>query len=190
MIVGMLAPQWSEAYSRFELSGRTVAASDEAARLGRGAEEIAAWLADDVRDAASAERWLRQFSSIKAGSEREGYQGTGNAHSVGVQGRLVYLECLYVDEFKVALTLDQMVDVLNHYIAFLKHKRGNMDHPPASFLVEFEREGDAALEAYSGSGGRMGWTKEEMAQANAKGKRDKRDSKLRALAENSKPHGR
>lgn len=178
MIIGDLYPKWSEASLIFEISGKTMIASDGTVRLGRGAEEIAAWLVDDLRDTASAKSWLERILTIKNGVENEGYLGTGNAHSIGVKDGLVYLECSYVDELKVALTIDQMIAVLNSYIVFSKKKRRDINNPPASFLVEFELEGEAAWEKYSNLGGMLGWTKEDVKKNNAKLKKSKSNEKL------------
>lgn len=182
MFVGLLYPIWLETSSCFLISGKTMEASDKSAELGRGAEEIAAWLADDLADVDTVKSWLDRFSAIQSKSEQEGYQGTGNAHSLGVNEGLVYLECVYVEEMKVALTVDQMIAVLNNYMAFLKWKISNLVLPPQSFLVEFELEGNAAWKRYSESGGSIGWTKDEMKKNNAKLKRENSRSKLLARA--------
>ena len=122
-----------------------------------GAKEIAAWLTDDLsRGQDSINDWLEQFSALATGEIAGGYLGTGNAHHVRTVGEYVLLECEFVDDLKVLLTRAQVVDALQKYSAFLAADAGVQTVPPPTFEVEFETDGDAALDRYLDAGGKLG----------------------------------
>lgn len=122
-----------------------------------GAKEIAAWLTDDLpRGQGSINDWLEQFSAIAKGEIAGGYLGTGNAHHVPAVGKYVLLECEFVDDLKVLLTFEQVVDALRKYSAFLAADAGVQTAVPPTFEVEFEAECDAALVRYLDGGGKLG----------------------------------
>jgi hypothetical protein len=122
-----------------------------------GAKEIAAWMSDDLpRGQDSINDWLEQFSAVARGEVEEGYLGTGNAHHVRVVGGHLFIECEYVDDLKVFLTYAQAVDALQKYSAFQAADVGDPATPPATFEVEFEADGDAALDRYLEAGGKLG----------------------------------
>ncbi|ASA57898.1 hypothetical protein [Vibrio gazogenes] len=119
-----------------------------------GAKTVANWLGNDIQySQRDVEEWLNVLSEVEAGKRKSGYQGTGNSHSVMIIQDVIYIECEYNDTHKVFITKSQFVDILNKYILFLRggYKSSRVEVEP--FTIEYEFEGDEALEQYINSGG-------------------------------------
>lgn len=122
-----------------------------------GAKTIANWLGNDIQYSHSGvEEWIIVFSDINNGKRDGGYQGTGNTHSVMTVNNAVYIECDYNESRKVLMTIAQAIGALRKYKEFLdtdyKSNSAKIDH----FDVEYEAEGDIALEQYLERGGALG----------------------------------
>lgn len=133
----------------------------EIGSLGDGAQEIVAWLSDDVTTHKSALKWIDRFNGVTSG-QVDGYLGTGNAHHVRTIGEKVFLECIYAEEMKVFMTRPQIISALKHYCSFLEDDIKNPHHSPQNFEVEYEIEGEEALELYLKMGGKLGLTEEDI----------------------------
>ncbi len=151
--------RWSDALRRFDLDPRLP---------NVGANEIAAWLSDDVRSRSTASEWINRFNNVTLGKENAGYLGTGNAHSVMAAKDLVYLECEHADEMKVLLTISHAIAALQHYCSFLSGDIKNADHLPKPFEVEYEAEGQRALDLYLETGGSLGLSRSDIEEHNRK----------------------
>lgn len=122
-----------------------------------GAKAIARWLGDDIQySVRDVEEWMEVFSEVAKGNKRGGYQGTGNTHSVMAVGEVVYIECEYVEEQKVFLTQQQIGEVLRRYMDFLKGDYKSSWAVAQPFEIEYEAEGQEALDKYLEIGGSLG----------------------------------
>ncbi|UDL04772.1 hypothetical protein [Marinobacter sp. CA1] len=122
-----------------------------------GAKTIANWLGNDIQySCSSLEEWMVVFSEIGDGRREGGYLGTGNSHSVMAVSNVIYIECEYNESRKVLMTIAQATCALQEYKEFLgsdcKSRLDKIDH----FHIEYEAEGDAALEQYLEMGGEFG----------------------------------
>jgi hypothetical protein len=162
---GIIYSWWSSSLKSFDITGSEPDEDIRATpRQGCGVREIAAWLSDDVNSQNSAHMWIERVNAVAEGTAKGGYLGTGNAHHVRAVGEQVFLECEFAEELKVFMTRAQIVSTLQHYIQFLNSERKNKDYPPNPFEVEYEAEGEEALDRYLATGGALGWTEEEIAE--------------------------
>lgn len=129
-----------------------------ASSLSVGVREIAAWLSDDVNSCLSAIEWVKRLECLDS-AEAKGYLGTGNAHSVGVVKDYVFIECEFVEDFKVLLRRECIVSMLKSYINAHEEYAGNV-----CVDVSVEMEGDQALSRYLELGGRLGLSDPEIAE--------------------------
>lgn len=136
-----------------------------------GVREIAAWLSDDVNSHLSAVGWIERLESLGSAGAK-GYLGTGNAHHVGAVNEYIFLECGFVDDFKVLIRRDHVISVLKFYISALEGCATN-----TCLEVECEVEGEQALNRYLELGGRLGLTDMEIAENTRKIKSSKKNHK-------------
>lgn len=123
-----------------------------------GVREIAAWLSDDVNSHLSAIGWVARLEALES-AEAKGYLGTGNAHTVGVVGEYIFLECEFEEDLKVLVHKSHVVSLLKFYIA--THE----EHISSTcYDVEYVLEGEPALNRYLEWGGRLGLSDTEIAE--------------------------
>jgi len=122
-----------------------------------GASTIANWFGSDIQySRETLTEWINVIDEVACGNRKSGYQGTGNTHSVMAIGESVYIECEYIDEQKVFLTREQLKNAIEEYNNFLRSDYKNSSQIPASFIVEYEAEGEEALQLYLKTGGSLG----------------------------------
>ena len=123
-----------------------------------GVREIAAWLSDDVNSRLSAVGWIERLEALESAGAKA-YLGTGNAHHVGVINEYIFLEYEFVDDFKVLMHTKNVISVLRFYVGAHEGYAANV-----CFDVEYEMEGEQALNRYLELGGRLGLTDTEIAE--------------------------
>lgn len=122
-----------------------------------GSSAIAEWFAADIQySVRTLEEMIGTINDIVSGNRASGYQGTGNAFSVMVQDSLVFLECEHYEEHKVIMTVEQAISALKKYKSFLDSRDNFSQETPPPFEVEYEAEGQAALDRYLETGGSLG----------------------------------
>jgi hypothetical protein len=122
-----------------------------------GAITIASWLGNDIQySIRDTEGWLNIFADVARGKRKAGYQGTGNTHSVMAIRDVVFIECEYVKTQKVLLTYSQITDALNKYVLFLCGDYKTRAAVCQPYEVEYEDEGQVALDKYRETGGTLG----------------------------------
>ncbi len=129
-----------------------------------GSREIVSWLNDEFHIAKNIDDYLPSLHEAAKLEEPPygGYLGSGNAHHWGMFKGIVYIECEYVEEMKVAMTYEQAVSALENYKKFLLSKRTDPVNPPEIFEIEYQLEGYEAADFYFNKlGGRLGYTLEE-----------------------------
>ena len=141
-----LSVNWNSVLKRYGI-GSTVS----------GADEIAAWLSDDLAAGSrSIDHWIEIFRAVLSGERKAGYLGSGNAHHVRATERHVFLECIFVDEMKVMMTLEQSMSVLESYRSFVSADLNELGTTPEGFWVEYEKSGQEALNCYLSTGFALG----------------------------------
>lgn len=102
--------------------------------------EIAQWIADDIQHyIPQIDEYILELSEF-AKEKRAGiHLGTGNAHSFYAHENYVFIECEFVDEFKVLLATEKLVLVLTQYKNFIEYQRN-----PCTIEVDFIAEGAEA----------------------------------------------
>ena len=122
-----------------------------------GAATIADWFGSDIQySERTLDEWLTIFNEVADGDREPGYQGTGNTHSVMATDEWVFIECEYLDNQKVLLTRQQVTDALEQYRLFLNSDYKSNKIIPTPFIVEYEAEGEEALNRYLEAGGSLG----------------------------------
>lgn len=143
---GVIGFNWSDDLGRYQ---------PEAMVGGIGVKEIVALLSDEVQvHAPNLVEFIDQTEEIVSGA-RTGYISTGNAHHFMAAAGNVFLECEFVDDFKVLLAARDFLALLNKYKIVMD--AGHVQYYPPD-LIEFEyiEEGEAALDMYVGAGGKLG----------------------------------
>lgn len=122
-----------------------------------GSSTFADWLGSDIQySTKTAKEWLNIFNEVIDGNREPGYQGTGNTHSVMVTDNWVYIECEYKEEQKVFMRVEQAIIALEKYKSFLDNRANFSYQVPSPFEVEYEAEGQEALDRYLETGGSLG----------------------------------
>lgn len=134
-----------------------------------GIREVAAWLSDDVNSRLSAIGWIDRLESLER-TEVKGYLGTGNAHHIGAVKEYIFLECEFEDEFKVLLRKEHIVSVLKFYISAHEEYATNFCAD-----VEYELEGEQALNRYLELGGSLGLFDKKIAENTRKVKASRKN---------------
>jgi hypothetical protein len=122
-----------------------------------GSSTVADWLGSDIQySTKTAKEWLNIFNEVIDGKREPGYQGTGNTHSVMVIDNWVYIECEYREDQKVFMSVEQAIIALEKYKSFLDNRVNFAYQVPSPFEVEYEAEGQEALDRYLETGGSLG----------------------------------
>lgn len=122
-----------------------------------GASTIANWFGSDIQySTETLTEWVNVIDEVGCGNRKSGFQGTGNTHSVMAIWESVYIECEYIEEQKVFLTREQLKKAIEEYNNFLRSDYKHRNQIPASFIVEYEAEGEEALQLYLRTGGSLG----------------------------------
>lgn len=122
-----------------------------------GSSTFADWLGSDIQySTKTAKEWLNIFNEVIDGNREPGYQGTGNTHSVMVTDNWVYIECEYKEDQKVFMSVEQAIIALEKYKTFLDNRDNFSYQVPSPFEVEYEAEGQQALDRYLETGGSLG----------------------------------
>jgi hypothetical protein len=120
-----------------------------------GGSAISGWLGSDIQYSENVlNKWVNVFKEVAKGSREPGYQGTGNTHSIMAIDDFVFIECEYLEDKKVFLTMQQMFNILEKYQLFLQSDYKNI--APEEFEVEYLAEGAEAFEKYLETGGSLG----------------------------------
>ena len=133
--------------------------NDEPVPIGTtvGSSAIADWLGQDIQySKRSVDNWISIINDVASGIRESGYQGTGNTHSVMVTDDWVFIECEYVEEQKVFMSVQQALFALEKYKSFLVSRENHSKEIPSPFEVEYEAEGEEALDKYLDTGGSLG----------------------------------
>jgi hypothetical protein len=134
-----LIPKWSEALKRFDL---------HLWDLPVGAEVLGTWLSNDVQSKESAREYVKIITRARD-TESWGYLGTGNTKHMMAANGLIFIEDQYLEDEKVLIGIEQILDVLNQYVPFFTNGK---ETPPGALRVEYEAEGEKALQLYLATG--------------------------------------
>lgn len=134
-----LIPKWSDALKRFDL---------QLWNLPMGAEVLGSWLSNDVQ---SKEGVLDDIKRIirARDTKSSGYLGTGNTKHMMVANGFIFIEDQYLEDEKVLIGIEQILDVLNQYMLFFTNDK---EIPPDVVQVEYEAEGERAQQLYLAPG--------------------------------------
>ena len=137
-----ILPQWSERMKRFDVNRFN---------LSVGGETLASWLSDDVGSQNGENEFLGKFQALDR-SSAGGYLGSGNSYHVRVVNGFIFIENQFVEEQKVLLTIDSAIALLQAYGRFLSDAKRGPNIAPEPLEIEFEMEGNRALDFYLSTG--------------------------------------
>ena len=130
---------------------------------GDGGQELAAWFLDDIQTyIPTIDRWKRRVSDVASGRYREGYNGTGNAHSVFFINNMAFIRCEFDEGLKVLISYDQLLLLLDNYKHFLASGYSDQNTIPPPIEFEYIAEGQEAFDRYLETGGSLGLSDDEM----------------------------
>jgi hypothetical protein len=130
----------------------------------KGATEIVSWIGADIESSGgdAAQRMIQRLRGIKAGKEKKGYIGTGNAHSILAFDESLYLRSEFDEELKVILSIEEAIKTLESYVKFKSGDWQNPNYRPEPFTISYDYEGAAAEAHYAATGLPWGLTEQDI----------------------------
>ena len=138
------------------LNGRWLAAADG----GIGAATFVSWLGNDIQLSERAiDSYLAEIVRAAKGelravetydltdlepSDNPYYLGTGNSMSCWANGKFFYIECDYVDEWRVIMTIEHVREALGHYRRITQRGWNDPQTIPEPFEFEYVAEENEA----------------------------------------------
>ena len=140
-MIGTITPEWSERLGRYGLNRMNASP---------GAEVLASWLSDDVGSTAAARSLADRLKDVDGIGG--GYVGSGNSYHLRVAKGFVFVENQFLEAQAVLLKISDAILLLSSYERFHEAAKRGKGSPPESIDVEFEMEGQQAVDFYLSTG--------------------------------------
>ena len=124
---------------------------------GDGGVTLAGYLMSDIQGSiAGINQLIKEIDDVAQGRVKPGYMGRDNSCSLCMINSMVFIEDMYCEEYKILISNEQLLHVLDEYKRHIKARYYDQDTIPPPIEFEYIAEGDEAYDLYEATGGSLG----------------------------------